>query len=126
MEKVRNWARNNKVKIFVVGGATIIVFCGIRFFLNQVETNSSVSEKLKAANNIPQSTKLSIKEKSNSAQQFSNCQTKEVFVPMYCRNLPVGQHASVKKVIAATEAGIKLKENQTLVSEFCYERRVVS
>lgn len=43
-------------------------------------------------------------------------------VPMYMRNLPIGQKASPSKLEQAAEWGYELAENQTWVREYSYER----
>lgn len=48
--------------------------------------------------------------------------TQYVNVPMYTRNLPVGQKASVLKLEQAAERNIKLAENQTFVREYSYKK----
>lgn len=50
--------------------------------------------------------------------------TQHVDVPMYARNLPVGQKASAMKLEQAAEWGYELAENQTWVREYSYERVV--
>ena len=48
--------------------------------------------------------------------------TQHIDVPMYTRNLPIGQKASALKIEQAAEWGYELAENQTWVREYSYER----
>ena len=50
--------------------------------------------------------------------------TRHVDVPIYPRNLPIGQKASAIKLEQAAEWGYELAENQTWVREYSYERVV--
>lgn len=51
---------------------------------------------------------------------------KEVKVPGYIRSLPEGYHASFEKIAEATEKGIELMENQTLVNSYNYNRTYIA
>lgn len=63
---------------------------------------------------------INIKNDIIKEKTFNN---KKVYVPYYFRNLPKGQKASTKKIMEASQKGINLPKNKTLVDEYSYNKR---
>ena len=113
--KFKTWIKNHKTELIVAGGAILTTLGAIAL----LDTYILNSKKMV----LPPPTMINEEVHAVPVVE-SEPIIKTTWVRMHPRNLPSGHHPSVNKLLEATEFGVELTENQTLVS--AYSRRCVA
>lgn len=110
--KFTTWIDSHKEELIIVSSIAITAIGAILVadnweFVKGAVCGTPKAMKFTALKTSNQNTIIAIK----SEQVFKSTSVKE-----HLRNLPKGHHPSAWKIAAATESGIELAENQTMVS----------
>lgn len=114
--KFTMWVKAHKKELLIVGGVAATAVGTILLIENQDVIKSFLSEEMKKS--LPNSFY-----KPQITHPIENEPiVKIIDVREHLRNLPQGHHPSTNKLTEAARGGIKLSENQTLVSAHlrCY------
>lgn len=112
-ENTKEWFKKHKTALLVVGGVTLAA--ALAYVLKQVgaseETIAVIIEPLQTDDLVNQVKQMEIKRAYTVPQE-------PVYTKMHPRTLPIGQHASQRKLDEAAALGIILADNQTLVDGY--------
>ena len=113
VDKAKEWFEKHKTACFISGG--VILTAALVYFLKQAgASEETILEVAKPFHN----TELSEQVKELKIKRAYTIPQETVYTRMHPRTLPIGQHASQKKLEEAAALGIVLAENQTLVDSY--------
>ena len=106
-----DWVKDHKTKLIIIGITALSATCLLLIYKSKkMNFNEAV-----CLISVPKLEPTPILNTFDSCGERANS-NKIVAVCEFVRNLPNGQHPSPEKVAAATEKGLKLLDNQTLVA----------
>ena len=113
VDRAKEWFEKHQTACFIGGG--VILTAALVYFLKQAGVSEeTIIEVVKPFHN----TELSEQVKELKIKRAYTIPQETVFTRMHPRTLPIGQHASQKKLEEAAALGIVLAENQTLVDGY--------
>lgn len=116
--KVKTWVKKHESELLVLGSAVIGTVGVVLLAENWGAVKSAFTNtRHKPAFIPPKATNL-VTAKIEEMPKLGKPVIRTITVREHTRLLPTGRHPSVSKVTMAAEYGIKLADNQTLVSSY--------
>lgn len=106
------WFKEHKTELVIVGVTIMTATYAVLLYKEQMQTYKGLDSFIK----IPEIEPMPILNESTNFVVPCCPNNKIVDVSEFVRNLPSGQHPSSQKVVEATERGLELLENQTIVA----------
>lgn len=117
--KIKTWVKAHKKELLIAGGVIVTAVGTVLLIDNMDTVKSLVMETQKKA--LSKETSATIENEINNLVKTEHI-TKIIDVKEHLRNLSQGHQPSAGKLAEAAKNGIKLAENQTIVSAHtrCY------